>query len=184
MRTLSCLTLLAGTVLLAGCGGGASEMLGLGRHSPDEFAVVDRAPLSVPPDFALRPPKPGAPRPQEIQMTHKARKILFAGQPAARGTLPSGGTPTGSEKAILNAAGATKADPSIRATIDREADQRVVESSYLVDELLWWRNPGDDAAMVDAPAEAKRLRDAKKKAEPLTKEPTPIIEKQRSGWLF
>lgn len=184
MRTLSCLTLLAGTVLLAGCSGGASEVLGLGRHSPDEFAVVDRAPLSLPPDFALRPPKPGAPRPQEIEMTRRANKILFAGQPAAQGRMPHAAAPTESEKALLNAAGAETADPSIRATIDREEEQRVVGSSYLVDELLWWREPGQDSATVDAPAEAKRLHKAKKESVPVNKEPTPIIEKQRSGWLF
>ena len=31
-------------------------------NSPDEFAISRNAPLVVPPDFALVPPKPGAPR--------------------------------------------------------------------------------------------------------------------------
>ena len=37
----------------------------LNRDRPDEFAVQRQAPLVVPPDFNLVPPKPGAPRPAE-----------------------------------------------------------------------------------------------------------------------
>ena len=31
----------------------------MGKRSPDEFAVVRRAPLILPPDYGLRPPRPG-----------------------------------------------------------------------------------------------------------------------------
>jgi hypothetical protein len=64
------------TVLLAGCGG-MTEALGLGRNPPDEFAVVERPPLVLPPDFHLRPPLPGAPRPQEVSMALRASTPLF-----------------------------------------------------------------------------------------------------------
>ena len=40
------------------------ETFGLNKTAPDEFQVVSRAPLSLPPDFTLRVPDPGAPRPQ------------------------------------------------------------------------------------------------------------------------
>ena len=36
------------------------------RLGPDEFGVVSRAPLSQPPDFALRPPRTGEKRPNEV----------------------------------------------------------------------------------------------------------------------
>ena len=36
---------------------------GLNRTRPDEFAVARNAPLVVPPDFALTPPRPGEPQP-------------------------------------------------------------------------------------------------------------------------
>lgn len=180
MRSMSCLALLGGVFLLAGCSG-TSEVMGLGRHSPDEFAVVDRAPLSLPPDYELRPPNPGAPRPQEVETTDRASHILF-GKRQDNAAVEGDISPV--EKALLGAAGADKADPTIRATIDREAKQHVVGSQNLVDELLWWRDPADNATTVDAPAEANRLRKAKKDAEPVNKKPTPIIEKNRSGWLF
>ena len=51
--------LIAGTfaALLAGCG----TTNPLNRDRPDEFAVARGAPLVVPPDFALTPPRPGEP---------------------------------------------------------------------------------------------------------------------------
>ena len=33
------------------------------RKRPDEFAIGKQAPLVIPPDYALAPPRPGAPRP-------------------------------------------------------------------------------------------------------------------------
>ena len=58
MRKIVFLTL--GCATLAGCGAGGL----LNRERPDEFAVQRQAPLVVPPDFALTPPAPGAPRSQ------------------------------------------------------------------------------------------------------------------------
>ena len=51
--------------LLPGCSD-LRAALGMDRAGPDEFAVESRAPLLIPPDFDLRPPQPGAPRPQEV----------------------------------------------------------------------------------------------------------------------
>ncbi|MGE3624524.1 MAG: DUF3035 domain-containing protein [Bdellovibrionales bacterium] len=165
---------------LAGCGD-LRDDLGLGRTAPDEFAVVDRPPLSVPPDFSLRPPQPGAPRPQEVDMTKRANTILFG---ADEGKATSKVT-TGSkaEKALLVNSGADHVDPNIREVIDREAAEKVVGNRHLVNDLLWWRKDDDGATTVDATAEAARIKQAKEKGESLTQGATPIIERQKSGWL-
>src|SRR6185369_5402368 len=60
---------------LAGCEN-TKEMLGLTKRSPDEFQVVSRAPLSMPPDYSLRPPTPGAARPQEGTVQQQAEGIV------------------------------------------------------------------------------------------------------------
>src|SRR5450755_3176733 len=54
-------------VLCSGCStfSSLSRTFGLTHDAPDEFTVVTRAPLSMPPDFTLRPPQPGVARPQE-----------------------------------------------------------------------------------------------------------------------
>ena len=54
---------LAGPLLVAGCTD-FKRTIGLEPTLPDEFAVESRAPLTIPPDFELRPPQPGASRPQ------------------------------------------------------------------------------------------------------------------------
>ena len=70
---------------LAGCAGGSvQDALGLGKRAPDEFSVVQRAPLVIPPDFELRPPRPGEPRPQTGTTSDQARATLF-GQASAEG---------------------------------------------------------------------------------------------------
>ena len=53
---------------------------------PDEFAVARQAPLVIPPDFSLVPPKPGAPRPQEADSSTQALQALFGG-PAPRSAV-------------------------------------------------------------------------------------------------
>ena len=47
---------------LAACSGDElTRTFGLTRDAPDEFQVTTRAPLSMPPDFTLRPPRPAPP---------------------------------------------------------------------------------------------------------------------------
>jgi len=76
--------------------------LGMDRVGPDEFAVESRAPLTLPPEFDLRPPQPGAPRPQEVTAADKARRVIDTagpGEPGKQATaalkIPAGGVAGG-----------------------------------------------------------------------------------------
>jgi hypothetical protein len=91
--------------LLAGCGGGKGGILA-GRNAPDEFAVSRRAPLTIPPDFALVPPKPGAPRPQEADSSTQALNAMFGGA-APR---------SAAETSVVSQAG-TVSEPGIRSDV-------------------------------------------------------------------
>jgi len=179
MKRLTLLTALSVTVILSGCGG-VSDSLGFGRNPPDEFAVVDRPPLSLPPDYTLRPPKPGAPRPQEINMTQRAGTVLF-GENAKASEGDSSKSVT--ENSLLEAIGAAKSEPNIRETIDREASQKVVGTRHLVDELLWWKDSASDATTVDAAAEKERLDAAKEQGASVNQGATPVIERQKRKFL-
>jgi hypothetical protein len=64
----------AAALLLAGCTQG-----GLNRSRPDEFAVARNAPLVVPPDFALTPPRPGEASPTAVDSRTQAIEALFGG---------------------------------------------------------------------------------------------------------
>ena len=91
---------------LAGCGKSHSAF-SKNRGRPDEFAVSRAAPLVVPPDFALRPPAPGTPRPQEADSSTLALQAMFGG-PATRSAAETG---------ALDKAGAGRADPGIRSNV-------------------------------------------------------------------
>lgn len=165
-------------VFLTACGE-IREDLGLGRNAPDEFAVVDRAPLAMPPDYGLRPPRPGAPRPQDVDVNRQASAIILGSGGSASASAPSKG-----ERALLEASGAMEADPKIRETVERETAQKVVASDHLVQKLMDWSGEDEKpATTVDAAAEAERLKKAKEENLPINSGATPVIEKQSSGWL-
>ncbi len=178
MSFIRSIVLFGGAALLLAACGELREDLGLGRNPPDEFAVVERPPLSMPPDFALRPPRPGAPRPQSVDTARQASDVLFSGASGAETNEASA-----SEKALLEASGASKVEPNIRDLVDRDASQKVSASPHLIARLLGKESDEKPATTVDPAAEAERLHKAKEEGKPLNSGATPVIEKQESGWL-
>src|SRR5215475_6948982 len=75
---------LVGSSLIAGCSE-FKKTVGLEPTLPDEFAVESRAPLTIPPDFELRPPSPGAPRPQEKASNQQAKQVIETAGPGEPG---------------------------------------------------------------------------------------------------
>lgn len=97
---------IASILLLGGCTG-FKQAIGLEEAPPDEFTVESRAPLTIPPEFNLRPPEPGAPRPQEMSASTKAREEIDAAGPGQPGNqanasglpqLPGSGGPVASQE--------------------------------------------------------------------------------------
>ena len=127
MRKFAVLAL--ATVALSGCG-----TTGLfNRDRPDEFAVSRQAPLVIPPDFALVPPNPGAPRPQENDASQQALDALFGG-PAPRSAV---------EKDTLGRAGT--AAPGIRSEVGDPQTNPVDKGSVTRDILAAPEGDGRDA---------------------------------------
>ena len=130
MKRFNSIFLLAlGAMTLSACET-AQEQLGLTREAPDEFKVVKRAPLEMPPSYSLRPPRPGAARPQEQATVDEARETVI-GNVGAQAT-----TPAGSESVLLQAAGATNSDPNIRRKVDEESANMVDENQPVIDKLI------------------------------------------------
>ena len=75
---------LCASLLLLGCSD-LRRVVGLDRVAPDEFAVESRAPLTIPPEFNLRPPQPGADRPQEKSSGLQARQAIEQAGPGEPG---------------------------------------------------------------------------------------------------
>ncbi|HTV88170.1 MAG TPA: DUF3035 domain-containing protein [Stellaceae bacterium] len=76
------------TIGLTGCSNWR-QFIGIDQPAPDEFAVEQRAPLTIPPDFDLRPPQPGAPRPHEVTAAERAQQIIDAAGPGKPGDQAS-----------------------------------------------------------------------------------------------
>jgi hypothetical protein len=167
---------------LSGCGS-AREALGMTKVTPDEFRVVSKAPLVVPPDYALRPPAPGEPRPQELQPESAARTALF-GQRAAEQRDEG-------EKLFVAKAGADKADPLIRFVVDDQFGHIAHKDRNFADRVMFWRKgkpetqggpvsveqAGADAnAPIDPAVEADRLKK-------LTANQTVVIQRSNNNGI-
>jgi hypothetical protein len=165
-------------VLMSGCSNGSlTRTFGLTRDAPDEFTVVTRAPLSMPPDFALRPPQPGAARPQEQSDRSLAESALVPD--AALGGNPVGMSP--GQAALVRDAGGG-APPDIRQRVDQEARLDTSDDGF-IDRLLYWRKPDTQRAIVDAGPEAKRLKDNSALGQAPTYGDTPVIQDKKKGWF-
>ena len=108
-------------VALAGCDSLRRDA-GLTKQSPDEFAVVTKAPLIIPPNFNLQPPAPGAPPLNQQDPTSSAQTALFAGGDTATAAQNFRGNYSPAERMLLATAGAQNSDPTIRAEL--QADER------------------------------------------------------------
>lgn len=175
---------IVGLLLLGGCDS-VRETVGLTKRAPDEFTVVTKAPLVIPPDFSLRPPQPGARRPQETEARVTARRAMIkagrGGGTSAASTTDTGRS--GGEGAILKHAGATDADSSIRKTINRETTQLAEQDKSFTDKILFWQKKQAYGSTLDADKEAKRIRENAAAGRGVMEGDTPVIKRRKRGWL-
>lgn len=180
------LGLAVAALALTGCSD-ARRSLGLDRTSPDEFAVVSRAPLTLPPDMRQLPsPTPGASRPQEAAPTQVAAASIFGPGTQVSGVRTGARSGTGGssgEQALLNRAGADKADPSIRAKVDQETTAMIVADRSWVDSLLFWQKQEAPYQVVDPAKETQRLRQAQAQGTPVNQGVVPTIERKKKAPL-
>jgi len=134
----SLLILAAGAALVAttacSSNGGSN-----GGSTPNEFRVVTKAPLSVPPEYSLRPPAAGTTTPAEVE-------VATTGVTTAFGTT-MGVNASASEKALVAAAGANAANAAVRAQVDYEEARAIRKSPSVTDRVFFWRkDKPEDAA--------------------------------------
>lgn len=199
--SITTITILACAAMLAlgGCSNSTKKKLGLGRHSPDEFTVVKRAPLSMPPVYNLRPPQPGVRRPQQTPTTEQAKQAVFgngdtaqqqnavqqAFSTAGAGAAAEQGAVTEAEAAFLSSIGVAKADPNIRDVLVREQGAYTVSDENLADKIMFWRDRDNlpPASVVDADKEAERLKENKETGKDINEGDVPVIEPKKRAPL-
>ncbi|HLI67730.1 MAG TPA: DUF3035 domain-containing protein [Caulobacteraceae bacterium] len=155
--------LLAGSAALAGCQS-ARQALGITKVVPDEFRVVSKAPLVVPPDYSLRPPAPGEPRPQELEPESQAR-VALVGQREAEARSEG-------EKLLASRAGADHADPLIRYVVDDEFGAIAHKDTGFANWVMFWRRGKPNVQPAGPPTASQTGAD---QSQPID----PAVEAQR-----
>jgi len=135
MRTPVYLTLAVLAALsLSGCGrSGFSH-----RAAPDEMAVTRKAPLVIPPDFALTPPAAGTADSQNTDLQRQTLDALFGG-PAPRSP---------GETSTLGAAGRDTAAAGIRSNVGDPETQVVNKGPVTRDIVAAPEGDGQNARAV------------------------------------
>jgi hypothetical protein len=153
LRTAAVLTIAASTLALGACSS-VRQGIGLTKVTPDEFLTVSTAPLTVPPEYGLRPPAPGQPRPQELAPESAARQILLGQRQAV--------TRSPGEQVLVAQAGGDRADPLARYVIDDEFGDLAHKEEGWANRILFWRrdDPSTQAASTTQSPEGQITIDA------------------------
>ena len=163
--------------MLVGCNNKIKRTFGVLRTPPDEFEVVSRAPLSVPPDMTLREPRPGAASLSDQIFAEQAQAAVFGVAPGQATQYANTGGSAG-EQSLLGQAGALQTDPNIRARINRETAAIADAEDGFINKLLAFgtgtpNNPNE--VIVDAEGETRRLRENRALGRPVTEGETPEV---------
>lgn len=122
MTLKSVVVMLVASTALAACGGN-------GKVTPNEFEVVNRAPLVVPPEAELAPPRPGEPRAQEINPGRQAYEALFPGKKFKN-------QPPKSKAEVDLLRRMASAGSDVRSESDNPNDNAVAKKALMLAELL------------------------------------------------
>lgn len=150
---------IAAAMILGACGSNVKETLGLERTTPDEFSVVERAPLVVPPNFDLAPPQDGVAPP--TQATQSAKSLVLGSQTS------TGSTGSRAEQMLLQKAGT--AAPNIRQEL--AVDTETAEPQTVAEKLGVTGTDGGKGKALNPKDEAQRLQQQNVKTVPIKPAP-------------
>jgi hypothetical protein len=174
-------------VALSGCGS-IRRAAGLEKTVPNEFDVVENAPLAIPPDFNLRPPRPGANPSQAVSSTVQAKETIFRASGKGGAAPGPDASLSPGENDIIRAAGAEAAPGDIRQVINTEAAESQPFDRKFVDRLLFWRPPQPNMkGVLDPVKETARLEDKNGGAQTVSHQfssPPTIDRKSDTGSIF
>jgi len=171
------LSVLAAAVALGACESAKKAFSG-SKTAPDEFAVYSRPPLSLPPDYALRPPEPGTDRPQRVSPSDVAKEAIL-GNASGQTNTAQGTTSAGIQTLLRNTGGVT-ADPNIRVTINRETSILSEEGDEFINKMIFWvEDKPFQGTVVNAEEEQKRILQNQALGKPINEGEVPEVKRKR-----
>ena len=167
---------------LTGCGE-VRSMLGQNKQSPDEFAVLSQAPLSIPPNFTLRAPEPGAKRPKKTSKRSDIKRIVLKSEAAnAMNPTPIIGGASG-EKSLRNLLGTSSAKPDIRRLLNEENKELIYTDQRFINKLLKWPSGSATRSLIDAASESERIKTNLDSGKPINQGETPVIKESGKNFI-
>ena len=129
---------LALALLATACSGGDEPLPGVGYRVPGQATSAKLLPLTVPPDFGLRPePADETPEGYEIVSTQEEENVLDGREELTQG-----------EDIILTRSGAVDANPDIRRLLNQD-NAIFAGNPVFIDELLYGSHPEGGAVTVE-----------------------------------
>lgn len=178
MMKIASLALAAGLLVgLSSCSS-FERAAGAAKNRPDEFRILTKAPLEIPPEYNLVPPRPGEPRPQELA-TNEAARVAMLGGDANSKNLSVG------EQILVQKARGNLEENNIRAVLDSETNRQTYKTKGFADRIMFWKggdNYIEDGTMLNADKEAERLR-RKEAGDKATGGKDVVIEKKAHSKL-
>lgn len=163
-----------GAALLLSACDSIRESAGITKKAPDEFRVVRNAPLSVPPNFELRPPRPGARAVPQLDPRREAQQAALGQDPAmSRPVAESAG-----EEALLRALRVGETPADIRTQVDEESAILAGDNRNFVERLMFWREVPPPGTLVDPKGETQRIQENSALGRPPETGNTPSIERK------
>ncbi len=174
---ITLVSLCAAVALLSGCES-ARKAFSSEKTAPDEFAVYSRPPLSLPPEYKLRPPTPGVIQPGQSPTRIAKQAILKNSVKTARPKTQIKGS--AGLQILLRDTGALTASSDIRALIEQESSIISRQDQAFVDKLIFWVDEKPyRGVVVDAEKEQKRIQEAQALGKPVNEGKTPEIKRKR-----
>ena len=149
---IALISALAVTALITSGCASATRALGVTKNAPNEFNILTKAPLIVPPEYNLRPPRAGEINVEEKYATVAARKALLGDIDPAQ--------PSQGEAVLMAKAGGAKADPAVRVIIDGQNSVERKNRGF-ADRVLFWNDgsaKNTEGQPLDPDDEARRIK--------------------------
>ncbi|MCP4395465.1 MAG: DUF3035 domain-containing protein [Alphaproteobacteria bacterium] len=166
---------------LSGCSN-VTQSMGLDIPPPDEFTVITRPPLELPPNFELRPPMSGTTAPKAKAASETAKDALIKSSDNTK-ELPA--YRSKGENAFAKKANIDDAEEGIRNTIEKETTSLTKKQESFADKLIFWKEIDHDPTkiVVDADKENQRIDENSALEKPINEGKVPTIKKKREGFL-
>ena len=173
--SISMATLALFMIGVGGCGG-PGNTIGFGKSPPDEFAVLRKPPLILPPDYSLRPPEPGALGLREKPISEQAQNEVFGEENVVKIESNSEG-----EYALLRKADALNANPDIKKLINEEFTIYAQETENFFETLLFWQATKPKGEVINSTLESQRLRENAALGLPPNTGNVPIVKRREKA---